>query len=501
MKVCLLEKDDDFNFDAAVSKPMEAVWEDLELEKMLQTMAADDAFLAESGKAVLCGGRKKKEEICYRQAVLQDCMKFPADFRALYQLAVAGMEYHEESYLSMFQHSAYLMLEGSIADLHDFLPILDAMYHMAQRMTPLMQSSGWQRFFDMLEETVPPAYTAEMEDLLQSLHFPRGILVKTHLDITLKGASYILCEQNSKQESAFYVWVMHFFRRKKEHCIYIDPRDESGSRILGELHDQGLRSLAHTVVAVRDAIRSFFTALRKELAFYIGCLNLENRLQEWGISYAFPVPREEPDILSACGLCNISLALRTQGRVIANAITAEKKPLILITGANQGGKTTFLRAVGQAQLMMNSGMFIAGTEFQSSAGGVFTHFKREEDRALHSGKFDEELKRMSDVTACLRPGDLLLMNESFAATNEREGTTIAMDFIDGCLASTLRILFVTHFYTLANSYYERDGAASVLFLRAEREADGRRPYVIAVGRPLETSYGEDIYQRKFGVIL
>jgi hypothetical protein len=76
-----------------------------------------------------------------------------------------------------------------------------------------------------------------------------------------------------------------------------------------------------------------------------------------------------------------------------------------------------------------------------------------------------------------------------------------MDFLDGCLVSTLRIIFVTHFYTLANSYYESDGAAHVLFLRAEREADGRRPYVIAVGRPLETSYGEDIYQRKFGVIL
>ena len=97
----------------------------------------------------------------------------------------------------------------------------------------------------------------------------------------------------------------------------------------------------------------------------------------------------------------------------------------MITGANQGGKSTFLRSLGLAQMMMQGGMFVAAANFNANVcHGVFTHFKREEDRTMKSGKFDEELRRMSDIAARITPGCLLLCNESFASTNEREGSEI-----------------------------------------------------------------------------
>ena len=64
----------------------------------------------------------------------------------------------------------------------------------------------------------------------------------------------------------------------------------------------------------------------------------------------------------------------------------------MITGANQGGKSTFLRSVGLAQLMMQCGMFVAAESLRASVGQrLFTHYKREEDAAMESGKLDEEL--------------------------------------------------------------------------------------------------------------
>jgi DNA mismatch repair ATPase MutS len=54
----------------------------------------------------------------------------------------------------------------------------------------------------------------------------------------------------------------------------------------------------------------------------------------------------------------------------------------------------------------------------------FTHYKREEDATMTSGKFDEELSRMSEIADEIRPRSLLLCNESFASTNEREGAEI-----------------------------------------------------------------------------
>ena len=66
-------------------------------------------------------------------------------------------------------------------------------------------------------------------------------------------------------------------------------------------------------------------------------------------------------------------------------------------------------------------MFAPARPLQASlVDGLFTHFKREEDATMKSGKFDEELSRMNDIVDALKPHALILFNESFAATNERE---------------------------------------------------------------------------------
>ena len=177
---------------------------------------------------------------------------------------------------------------------------------------------------------------------------------------------------------------------------------------------------------------------------------------------------------------------------------ADGKQVIMITGANHGGKSTFLRSVGLAQLMMQAGMFVPAGSFTASVStGVFTHFKREEDATMEKGKLDEELDRMSTIAGQISAGGLLLCNESFASTNEREGSEIARQIIRALTEAGIRIVFVTHMYDLAGRYYaEHDPAA--LFLRAERRPDGQRTFRVPPGEPLPTSYGEDLYQQVFG---
>ena len=98
------------------------------------------------------------------------------------------------------------------------------------------------------------------------------------------------------------------------------------------------------------------------------------------------------------------------------------KNLVIITGANKGGKSTFLRSIGLSQLMMQSGMFVPARSFTANiCRSLFTHFKKEEDSGMKSGKLDEELNRMSKIIDHLNTANsLLLFNESFAATNERK---------------------------------------------------------------------------------
>jgi DNA mismatch repair ATPase MutS len=144
---------------------------------------------------------------------------------------------------------------------------------------------------------------------------------------------------------------------------------------------------------------------------------------------------------------------------------------------------------------MQCGMFVtAGSLRASVCRQVFTHFIREEDPDMVSGRLDEELTRMSKIADQLGPQRLVLFNESFAATNEREGSEIGRQVVRALLEADIRVFFVTHQFDFADGF-RRERANSTLFLRAPRQSDGRRTFKLAVADPLPTSFGEDIYDR------
>ena len=113
---------------------------------------------------------------------------------------------------------------------------------------------------------------------------------------------------------------------------------------------------------------------------------------------------------------------------------------------------------------------------------------------MQKGRLEEELTRISEIADQLGPGALLLCNESFSSTNEREGAEIGRQMVRAMTESGVRVVYVTHLYDLAHSFENED---NVLFLRAERLSDGRRTFRLHEAGPLETSYGRDLYRQIF----
>jgi DNA mismatch repair ATPase MutS len=197
------------------------------------------------------------------------------------------------------------------------------------------------------------------------------------------------------------------------------------------------------------------------------------------------------------GLYDACLALSMKKKIVANDLNADDKNPVIITGANQGGKSTFLRSIGIAQLMMQNGMFVPAEFYCANmCDSILTHFKREEDVTMKSGKFDEELSRMNEITNHITPNSILLFNESFAATNEREGSEIATQIVTALTEKKLKVFFVTHLYQFADNFYSTDNNKA-LFLRAERQSDTERTFKLIEGKPLETSYAIDLYNKIF----
>jgi len=415
--------------------------------------------------------------------------------RQIYAIAIEGIETKRKCYYGVFSGSPSSVLHGARDLIQQFVGVLKKLRDVADTQAEQFQSEGFAQFFSMIQRELTDEYFVIIQRCLKELRFNHGVLISAGLGQGNKGIHYVLRKPHEKDSNLLR---RLFAKRPRSLTFHIADRDEAGARALSDLEARGINLVANALAQSAEHILSFFTMLRTELAFYIGCVNLHHQLTRLRLAVCVPVPRERTERrLAFDGLYDASLALRTAHAPVGNDVTGDGRDLVVITGANQGGKSTFLRCVGQAQVMMQCGMFVAAASFSANVcDGIFTHYKREEDASMKSGKLDEELKRMSEIVDHIREHSLLLCNESFAATNEREGSEIARQIIAALLRKRVKIVFVTHLYALAHGLYEQK-AQGIMFLRAERRADGERTFKLTEAEPLHTSYGEDLYRRIF----
>jgi len=495
VKVFLMYPDRDFDPGAALPDNEPDLAADLELDTLLSAMADGDQYLYAIARQGIHAGLASPAEITYRQHVLADCVANPEVARELYDVAVEAIEAERQVFGFLFRDSPDTILQRSRQVMELQMKSLRRLADIAGQHAAAFRSEGFTRFFAMVAGELNDAYFAEIEAHLDELAFRRGTLISARLGKGSKGTGYVLRRHLPERG-----WRERLIGRHRDgYTFTVADRDDAGFRALSELTSRGVNEIANAVAQSTDHVKSFFELLRAELGFYLGCLNLRERLIAIRQPVCFPVPAGlGEDRFTARGLYDASLALTKDGTVIGNDVDADGRQLIMITGANQGGKSTFLRAVGQAQLMLRAGMFAAAGSLTASVrSGVFTHFKREEDATMEKGKLDTELERMSAIADRIRPGGLLLCNESFASTNEREGSQIAREVIRALIEAGIRIVFVTHLYDLAESCYAGN-ASRALFLRAQRDPDGSRTFRLPEGQPLPTSYGEDLYRQVFG---
>lgn len=496
MKAFLMYRDRDFDVQRELPPNAQALIQDLELQTLFSVMASGDTFLFEVAKRAILSSVTDLGSIRYRQYILEDCLKNSTFVRSIYALAVEAIEEEKRHYLGFLGKYPDALLSRSIEVLQLFVGILKKLRAIADEHARAFVSDGFTAFFAMLTRELSDDYFASMQSHLKDLTFRDGVLVSAHLGRGNKASGYTLRKPPEQQQN----WLDRLFAEKPlTYSFAISDRDESGSRALSELKDRGIDVVAHVLAQSTDHILNFFIMLRTELAYYIGCLNLHEQLAQKREPVCFPLPMSSNERKQAFrGLYDVCLALTMEQSVVSNTENADGKDLVIITGANQGGKSTFLRSIGLAQLMMQCGMFVAAESFcANTCESLFTHYRRQEDTTMNSGKLDEELSRMSDIVDTITPNSMLLFNESFAATNEREGSQIAQQIISALVEKHIKVFFVTHLYEFAHGFYVQH-MGNVLFLRADRQNDGRRTFKLLEGEPLQTSYGVDLYQRIFG---
>jgi len=496
MKARLMFADRDFVTTHEPRAAEDELVQDLDLVALWRAMAEHDEVIFESVRAAMLEGVATTDEVLYRQAVYADCRRQVAVVHELYVLANEAIEAKKKSWrgLGISSNSGEPLLRSSLKELELFVGILRRLRRLTEEHGKQFLSNGFSQFFATLRAELDESYFREIEGHLDNLRFRDGILASAQLGDANQGVGYVLRAPSARSGLLHRPTVS-----KPSFSRTIERDDDGGHEALASLSDRIVSLAANALAQSADHIGNFFAALRRELAFYLGCLNIHEALLTRGLPVCVPAPRPAGSlVLDARGLYDACLPLHTTESILGNDVRADAKPLVILTGANQGGKSTFLRSIGLAHLMMDAGMPVAAEAFSAAiVDGVWTHFAREEDASMTTGKFDEELQRMSVVGHHIRRHHLLLCNESFSTTNEREASSIATDIIQAMTDAGIRVIFVTHLYQLSRYFFTHQ-ASTTHFLRAERESDGTRPFRLREAEPLPTSYSEDLYRRTFG---
>ncbi len=473
------------------------VIQDLELEILFQSMAQGDRYLYEVAKNAVLLSVPDTDTILYRQGILKDCIRNLDVIREIFRICDETIEEYFKELTWYSGKSADSVRGTSIRALTLFTGKLVVLRKVAEDHGGMFESEGFREFFAMLKRELTDEYLLCLNTTLKELSLPAGACITAELGKGNKGINYTLqrCKEIPPQ-----TWIARFFsiEPSSQYSFTIAERDIAGFQALAKMRGRGLDPVSNILHQSTDHILRFFTSLKSELAFYLGCINLREELIHLGEPVCFPLPREPGERALTCkGLYDPCMALQKKQVVIGNDVNAEEKDLVIVTGANRGGKSTFLRSVGLAQLMMQCGSCVPAESYCADVCcGIFTHFKREEDHAMRSGKLDEELARMSEIVDHLIPDSMVLFNESFAATNEREGSEISRQIVCALLKKRVKIIFVTHLHEFSRGLFEKN-MSNASFLRAERKQDGERTFRMKEGEPLQTSFGKDLYHTIF----
>ena len=425
MKAHLLYEAQDFDFGAGLPAGHEELIQDLELTTLLQAMAAGDEFLFDVSQKMLLTSLHDPEAIRYRQRVLADCLAQPGVIREMYAVTAGALQDKRRiwgGYGGTYQTPSS-NLSGAVSYLEAYVARLRQLRRIADDHAGKFRSDGLLTLFATLHRELDDEYFQEISDHLKQLRFRAGVLISAELDRDNSGNGFVLRPPGDARRR----WTDRLgIGPRSTYSFTIAPRDQAGGQILEDLTSRGVNLVANAAAQSADHIRSYFTMLRAELGFYVSCLNLADRLAAKGAPATVPDPAQPPSLAFSCtDLRDACLQLQSAGPVTGNDVQADGKSLVIITGANSGGKSTFLRSAGLAQLMMQCRLFVTARSYRANVTrGIFTHFIREEDAGMTSGRLDDELRRMSAIAGQIEPHCLMLFNESFAGTNECEGSEI-----------------------------------------------------------------------------
>jgi DNA mismatch repair protein MutS len=239
----------------------------------------------------------------------------------------------------------------------------------------------------------------------------------------------------------------------------------------------------------------------REIQFYLAYLEHISRLRGDGLAFCYPVVNGQTKAIRSTDGFDMALAgklYKERGRIVCNDFYLDgEERIIVVTGPNQGGKTTFARTFGQLHYLASVGCLVPGSCARLFVfDQIFTHFERQEDMKNLRGKLHDDLFRIRKILAGATTNSIILMNEIFSSTSLKDALFLSqkvMDRIMGLDALCVYVTFIEELSSLSSqtismlSEVEHDAVATRTFKVKRRPADGRS-YAVSLAEQYGLTY-------------
>ncbi len=500
--------------------PGGAAWEgDLGLNDLVKVLALNARYTSYV-RQILTALTTDGAVIRWRQAVLTDFLANPALVETAIGLLKRLASLQAGSpLLGKRQRNLLLETADHLAELDSFVQVVEDLH--AALTTANLQSDALREVRQNLGALVADpnfkALQAELPELRGPLDRITSLTVGINLDVELRPESAVLLSINDYKVGSNASWVLRVMG------IGQDDMDDAG---IGHLHrvpeelsqrplsplfqdlDRLLTQIAQPIARVLNKYArtgsGALAYLEYELAFFAAAAQMIQKARTKGVAFCVPeVAEADERLMQISHLTNMALVLTQPERVVPSDVLFDDSGRIaILTGPNSGGKTTYLRSVGLAQVLFQAGLLLPAKSARlSPIDKMFTHFPALETR--QEGRLAEEAARLRGVFQEATGHSLVLLNETFSSTSSGEAIYLAEDILCGLRAIGARAIFATHLIELAERIDSIERAVSgdsrlyslVAGITIGDAGEGTPTYQIIRGLPLGQSYAREIARR------
>lgn len=188
-----------------------------------------------------------------------------------------------------------------------------------------------------------------------------------------------------------------------------------------------------------------------EIQFYLSWLDYIRPLRGTGLPFNYPKLCNSAKHIYCLNGFDLALAAIIQKKTVTNdfALNAPES-IIVVTGPNQGGKTTFARSFGQIHYLASLGLCVPGHEAALYLfDNILTHFGREEDLSTMNGKLQDDLVRLHELLKKATSRSIIIINEIFASTTLSDALSLGRHMMGAISALAAPAVVVTFLDELA----------------------------------------------------